>query len=89
MLSKGPGQTANVTREPGLDPFPSPPPGTLTGRWCLPVCLADPMISLNGIFLVHVLFTVRPACSRINAWLLEGPRLKLNSCNINNCHERT
>lgn len=23
MLSKGPGRTANVTREPGPDPFPS------------------------------------------------------------------
>lgn len=60
----------------GWAPLPAPPPGTVTTRWDLPVCLADAVIGLDGIFLIHVLFTVRPTCPGINVRLLESPRLK-------------
>lgn len=46
-------------------------------RYCerdLPVSLADPVIGLDSIFLIHMLFAVRPACSGIDVRLLECPR---------------
>lgn len=48
-------------------------------RGVLPVCLADPMIGLNGIFLVHVFFTVGPACSGIDVRFLENTQMEINS----------
>lgn len=50
----------------------APPPGAVTRRQDLPVRLADPVIGLDGVFLIYVLFAVRPTCSGINVWLLEG-----------------
>lgn len=60
---------------------PSPPITFSRYRRALPVCLADPVIGLNGVFLVHVLLTVGPTCSGIDVRLLEDPKLntKTNS----------
>lgn len=44
-----------------------------TARQDLPVRLADPVIGLDGIFLIHVLFTVGPTGPGINVRLLEVP----------------
>lgn len=41
------------------------------------------MVGLDGIFLVHVLLTVGPACSGIDVRLLEDP--KLNTKNDSGC----
>jgi hypothetical protein len=61
----------------------------LTERWALPVCLADSMVGLDGIFLVHMLFTVRPTCSGINVWLLEDTKKKKKKVtgHTSNCHD--
>ena len=49
--------------------------GPLPGQsWGLPVSLADPVVGLDGIFLIHVLLTVRPTGSGIDVWLLGDPR---------------
>ena len=56
----------------------SPPQGTVTARWGLPVSLADPVIGFDGIFLIHVLLAVRPTGSGIDVWLLGDPRLRIN-----------
>lgn len=50
----------------------------------LPVSLADPMIGLDGIFLIHMLLTVGPTGPGIN--VLGGPGREKRSCHIHNCH---
>lgn len=56
----------------------SPPPSTVTARWGLPVSLADPVIGLDGIFLIHVLLAVWPTGSGVDVWLLGDPQLRTN-----------
>ena len=78
------------TDQVGQDAVPAPPAGTVTARWGLPVCLADPVIGLDSIFLVYMLVTVRPTCSGIDVRLLEVPsQTKNNSGYTSNGHEWT
>lgn len=53
-------------------PLPAPPRAQ-TARRDLPVRLADPVIGLDGVFLIHVLLTVGPTGPGVDVGLLEVP----------------
>lgn len=64
-------------------------PQVQTARRDLPVRLADPVIGLDGVFLIHVLFTVGPTGPGIDVRLLEVPGEINNSGHTNSCHDMT